>query len=480
MSEDSEYETYNDFAGLTEEDFALLDATAASSMSPSAGISGEPHHVASAMPSISIEMEDAYPSAEEGSPIRRYRHWSGILSVTDLISLAWCEVQFDYGLRQKRSKKLENRPPSFRSESGKEILVQQDVAVRNDKTTKRGQFIHKELELELRPDEEIPIVITTEEERWALRLINFLSSLGSLRAEGHAREIPVFGSSTDELLIKDKSEPTGTKRASDSSLPSPKRACRSPSPPSYEPEIIPAPLLPTPTPRCIRLIDTKTRRTDSLPSDEDAEPARLQLMLYHRLVTRLLDTSVLFDFSALWTLLGTCHSAPFTPTFLVQMATILGSDSVPTSLTALDLPPVDDTLQIIYRSQNKYSSKRSGAKGKRRERENTATCIPAAGEDDDELAKAIAMSLEGLEDVFEGQLAAALKESAALAGGVISETQSGNGRRSGIGAPRSEIIGTKEFTMHTEIIDAYLDNALDWWRGKRSARGVSDRQTGRC
>ncbi|KAJ7060847.1 hypothetical protein C8F01DRAFT_1369720, partial [Mycena amicta] len=53
---------------------------------------------------------------------------------------------------------------------GKEIVVQQDVAARNDKTTKRGRFIHKELELELiKPDaEEIQLTITSEEEYWAL------------------------------------------------------------------------------------------------------------------------------------------------------------------------------------------------------------------------------------------------------------------------------------------------------------------------
>jgi hypothetical protein len=50
-----------------------------------------------------------------------------------------CEVQFDYGLRQRRSRKLEERLPSIRLDSGKEIVVQQDVAARNDKTTKRGR-----------------------------------------------------------------------------------------------------------------------------------------------------------------------------------------------------------------------------------------------------------------------------------------------------------------------------------------------------
>ncbi|KAF7347253.1 hypothetical protein MVEN_01480400 [Mycena venus] len=176
MSDDSEYEEYNDFAGLTEEDFARLDHAASESSllnPPSLGIaalSQTPDRVeGTAMPSIFIEIEGSVANAEQGSPIQRYRR-GGTLSVTDLISLAWCEVQFDYGMRQKRFRRLADRPPSFRAESGKEIVVQQDVAARNDKTTKRGQFIHKELELELRP-EEIQVVIATEEERWAFRSV---------------------------------------------------------------------------------------------------------------------------------------------------------------------------------------------------------------------------------------------------------------------------------------------------------------------
>ncbi|KAJ7360999.1 exonuclease V [Mycena albidolilacea] len=534
MSDDSEYEAYNDFADLTEEDFARLDA-AISASDAVAGLPTLGHIDDSAMPSISIELEGSCDSEEQGSPINRYRR-AGSLSVTDLISLAWCEVQFDYGMRQKRFRNLTDRPASFRTESGKEIVVEQEVAARNDKTTKRGQFIHKELELELQP-EEITVLVTTEEERWAFRLINFLASMAALGVERCVREIPVFGvvdgvvviGIIDELLIRNRSEPeTGTKRPSDSALPPQKRACRSPS---CEPKPL---LAPTPSRRCIRLIDTKTRRSFSLPSDEDAEPARLQVMLYHRLLIRLLDSATLFDFAAFWPLVGVDSTATFSEVFLLQTAQLLGGTESPLKclddvvvllrrkLAALDLPPVDDTLEIIYRSQNKYSRGREKRKG----REKT----PATSEDD-ELTKAIAMSLE---DVFEGQLAAALRESAAFAAADIQAgssnldqtdvqghgglglslvaggstrtpgpgPQNGGSSTAGVwgreptlavvdlaadsspppetGTARPEIIGTKEFTMDDAVLETYLNNALDWWRGKRSARGVSDRQTGRC
>ncbi|KAF8139373.1 exonuclease V a 5' deoxyribonuclease-domain-containing protein [Mycena galopus ATCC 62051] len=381
------------------------------------------------MPSTYIELEGSFPDAEDGSPFQRYRP-GGTLFVTDLTSLAWME--------QTRIRRSADRPPSFRAESDKDILVQQDVAARNYNPTKRGQvLIHKELERELRA-EEIEVETNNKEEQWTIRLINFLSCLVSLRAEGRAREIPVFGivdgvvvvGRIDELLVRDQSGPkTGTKRAADSSLPPPKRTRRGPSAPSCEQELIAAPLAPTPSPQCIRLIDTKTRYTDSMPSDEDAVPAQLQVMLYHRLLSRLIDTSNLFDFSALWALLGMQPSASFSPTFLGQAAPIFGGpQSVPrcledmvlfvkTRLIELDLPRVEDTVQIIYLSQNKYLDRRRRAKGKSPQE----TTYTAATCEDDETAKAVPMSPEDMSGVElvaapgeNTDLAAALEENADL------------------------------------------------------------------
>ncbi|KAJ6463001.1 exonuclease V [Mycena sanguinolenta] len=380
----------------------------------------------SAMPSTCIELEGSSAGAEEGSSFQRYRP-GGTLSVTDLTSLLWCEIQSEYRMQQTRIQRSADCSPSFRAESNKDILVQHGAA-RNNKPTKLGQAIHKDLERELRA-EEIEVELKNKEEQWAIRLINFLSCLVSLRAECRAREIPVFGivdgvvvvGQIDELLIRDQSGPkTGTKRAADSHPPPPKRARRDPSRSSCEQELIAVPLAPTPSPQCIRLIDTKTRYTDSMPSDEDAVPARLQVLLYHRLLSCLIDTSTLFDFSALWALLGMQPSASFSPTFLGQVAPILGGpQSVPrcledmvlfvkTRLIELNLPPLDDTVQIIYLSQNKYFDRRRREKGKSRQE----TTYTAATCEDDKTAKAVPTSLEDMSGL---ELAAAPKENTDLA-----------------------------------------------------------------
>lgn len=168
---DDEYEGYN-LAEFTEEDFASIDAGILLR-----GLNNQSW--AKAGPAVAIEIErvneDVAAKASEGqpsastssfrsllprdtrSPFERHRYWNRILSVTDLVSPAWCvlhfvltrdklrsclsrcEMQYDYGLRGLRSRKLERRPASFTSGEGKIIHVEKKVAAENDQTVKRGK-----------------------------------------------------------------------------------------------------------------------------------------------------------------------------------------------------------------------------------------------------------------------------------------------------------------------------------------------------
>jgi Exonuclease V - a 5' deoxyribonuclease len=44
----------------------------------------------------------------------------------------------------------------------------------------------------------------------------------------------------------------------------------------------------------------------------------------------------------------------------------------------------------------------------------------------------------------------------------------------------SAIIGKKEFALDERIIETYLVNVLQFWNGKRAARGVEEEQSRRC
>lgn len=121
---------------------------------------------------------------------RQLGEWLQLLKDASHQLYKWsrCEVQFDYGLRQKRSRPIASRPKTFRSAQGKEISVKETVAVKNDEITKQGkvrvklfrttefyktiQAIHKELEREIRL-EELQVDISSHEERWALRYGNY-------------------------------------------------------------------------------------------------------------------------------------------------------------------------------------------------------------------------------------------------------------------------------------------------------------------
>ncbi|KAJ6481109.1 exonuclease V [Mycena sanguinolenta] len=333
--------------------------------------------------------------------------------------------------------------------------VQQDGAPRNKNTENSHDvnfvFIHKAQR------EKLDLEFTIPEEQWALKVLELLSCLKSLRATGHAAcsvesssksciilmnvqsEVPVFGivdgvvvsGRIDELiLVANESESqleTGTKRAqSNQMLPSPKRA--RPLASAFKPERMSAPSAPS---QCIRLVDTKTHVKRLLPSDKDAEAARRQLEVYHRLLTCLLDTSAPFSFSVLRTRLRLNRYHPFSLEFfkLATQTLKYDIDDLPTSLDAvaahlrstladLDLPRLDNTLQINYISQKEY-------------RENWdphSRLLPST--------------------VGDGE--------------------------------RPLQIESKSFSVDDMAHDAFVRDALDWWKGKRPARGVSEDQRHRC
>ncbi|KAH8094725.1 exonuclease V a 5' deoxyribonuclease-domain-containing protein [Cristinia sonorae] len=456
-----------DFRDFTAEDFASIDAAVAAVEESSTSAAERSRNGG---PAVSVVLEEASKSlssmgppvaslsgsksfeksappvrkTKESSPYERYRSWKGALSVTDLTSPSWCEVQFDYGLRQKRTKKLEDRPAEFKTATGKTIVVDQTVAVVNDRVAQRGRSVHKVLERELHP-EVVQVETTTEEERWALRLVNMIVSMQSLLNTGRCREMHVFGILNSQVVIGiiDEVErkaipitPQGTPRISRKRSPSKSSAPSTPtkhkskrartlspaqlpltnffpstpsrtesqttvssSPPredkciqvSSPPHmtgivLTPSPAEPPPPPMPhfkLHLSDTKTRRNASLPLPVDMFSARMQLMLYHRLLSNLLtspsESEDALDFQLLWTRMGLDHRRRFSKTFQDAAGLVLlsgGGEESSFALNCLDdltaawrnvvemlhLSGVDDTLTVVYRTQPSKPKK----KGKRR------------------------------------------------------------------------------------------------------------------
>ncbi|KDR85679.1 hypothetical protein GALMADRAFT_234689 [Galerina marginata CBS 339.88] len=367
------------------------------------------------------------------SPLEQFRSYVP-LSVTDLVSPAWCEVQYDYGLRGKRSRPIGKRPKSFRSSTGKKISPEITVAKKNDVRTRQGLAVHKELEREIK-FEELEVEITTDETRWALRLVNMLACLKSMLA-GLTREMPVFGILHGEVVvgimdevIKVEADPTPktkspkrpsdeyrskvvAKRARTDTLVSPSPQSRidsffeSPTKSKRKTEPEPRDSEPIESARpsetrpgyILRIKDNKTRKYPSLPSESDMYSGRLQLMVYRRLLSALLTTNPPYDFTLLWEKLGIDSSGIFPTKFLVQAQLVQDdSDFQTTCLNDLvamwhqtvkesDILGVDPNLELVYRLRPTADRKGKGKAVAVRHEYTT-------GDEERDLAMAIAASL---------------------------------------------------------------------------------------
>ncbi|KAF9024137.1 hypothetical protein BDZ89DRAFT_1114811 [Hymenopellis radicata] len=436
------------FGALTEQDFEILDAAAIASSSSKADL---------AAPEVQITYDlDDLPIPER-SPFQRFRK-SKRLSVTDLVSPAWCELQFEYGLYGKRTKTLEHRPKSFVSRLGKTIVAEKEVAVANDKTLKGGAALHKKLEKQLKPVA-VPVAVTTEEDRWGLRLVNMLSAMQSVIAEGQAREVPVFGLIRGDIvtgiideIVREKI-PEKTKRPRDPSL-SPRKPKRSRDniTENNQSRITDyATKIPDPPVDCS---PTLVKRTP-LPPDEDTLQSRLQLMTYHHLLSSLLDTKHPYDFVKFWRAVDVDPNWTFSDKFIQDVRGVLGEvqftclDDLTRLWTEripeLDISSLEKSLQLVYR----------------RRKPKPGEVLPPDADD-----IVVAQQLSLLEHWNK----------------LLSDRNYHASKCRCIAASYkfARIIGTKEFEHDPAFLDSYLRSILEWWHGRRPAEGVSIEHARRC
>ncbi|KAK2461457.1 hypothetical protein APHAL10511_005920 [Amanita phalloides] len=490
----SDKESEYGFVEYSQEDLAECDAITAAYFNP-------PRVEAEGIVHIH---ETAPQSRNQVSPVETYRR-NRVLSVTDLVSPAWCEVQFDYGLRQKRSRPLEKRPDSFVSVSGKAISVEKNVAAKNDAITKQGQAVHKKLEQELGL-KELQVSVTSQEERWALKILNFIMGIEGILSSGYTRELPVFGIIHDQIVAGVIDEvkcflyhssnvdvnSSGNDRsqthihdyfASQNSLK--KKAGKRFT-------------------YVLQLLDTKTRWNDSLPSFEDTLPSRLQVMIYYRLLSDLVSESVPFDFPLLWRKLRLNSVQLFSTSFLVGAGLVTGDDQDRTAcldelvlllrrtVKKLDLVGVDPELQIVYRLRPKRVKK-----GK------PDPELGATGQEDLALALAIEASLRDLqarqdqvqEDISETSqiLSDADADSPSISAYATPpdhmHNHSDNAHDKPAHFPNNlenddaehfKIVGTREFYYDEGFLNNYMADVLQWWYGTRKPRGVPLHLTRRC
>ncbi|PRQ33706.1 putative exonuclease V [Rosa chinensis] len=152
------------------------------------------------------------------SLLHRFRNKKG-LSASDFAESEWCEQQMRY------------------------ILLNGNRVI--SKAMKTGRERHAKLEEEFVTKSKV--VVNSDEDKWALRFLKFITGINQLYTEGLTRELPLVGFAEGIWMVGVIDEVQ-----------------------------MPA----TETQRNPLLVDTKTRVKDKLPSEPQRRKGRLQLMFY--------------------------------------------------------------------------------------------------------------------------------------------------------------------------------------------------------
>ncbi|KAI4200365.1 MAG: hypothetical protein LQ350_004013, partial [Teloschistes chrysophthalmus] len=299
--------------------------------------------------SVSIEAPVDLPQApveqpakpDLRSPLERFRTKPNkALSVTDLVSTSWCELQYWFELTKHGKKR---RTPAM----------------------KRGSAVHKTLENEVHRT--VVVDIQTKEDAWGLRIWNVIQGLRTLREKGMTRELEVWGvfdgqivngvidelsytcpdpelemsenNSTkpteqlpppeslapDQKSITDFLSPNGSQELSQSNF----GAAATSDVSSINP-------FSKKSTQRVYITDMKTRNTTSLPKDAGFRPTLMQLMIYHRLLSSMATGAV--DPAILFARYDLDADIPFTDRFIAQISEIF-KDLPPTQSQDSSTPP---------------------------------------------------------------------------------------------------------------------------------------------
>lgn len=252
---------------------------------------------------VEKEQEPEFPNTR--SPLERFRKPpKKPLSVTDIVSPAWCELQYWYSL----------------TKYGK---------VKATPAMKQGSHVHQELEKQVH--DIVPIQTKTREDTWGLRIWNIIQGLRTLRGTGLTRELEIWGVLDGEVIngvidelsyeCPDPELEYAMELSKDSS-----GSQRAPNQLSitdfYSKSANGAnPLLTNPhLTRKIYLTDIKTRASKALPQGSSLHPVQIQLQLYHRILTDLASGAV--PSAAIFSRYRLDPEAPFSALFINEIAAL--------------------------------------------------------------------------------------------------------------------------------------------------------------
>lgn len=420
-------------------------------------------------------------------PIERFRKPPNkAFSVTDLVSPAWCELQYWYALTKFGRKR---RTPAM----------------------KQGSTIHKTLEDEIHTT--VPVEVTTKEDAWALRIWNLIQGLRTLREYGTTRELEVWGLVDGELvngvidqlsvecpdLELEATAATHYAEIESSRVAMPEYQMSltdyllSPShggrklsdigwdqheQPSEEPSDQPPEVFGLPR---IYMTDVKTRGSRSVPTVKSTSfrPTLLQMQLYYHMLNRLVTTEDV-TMETLANRYSLDPSRPFTDAFTAEVGGLNDQffDSLSSQEFDPDYVPTPEDAHRIPRPSERHPSPSSS-------QDSTTILV-----EHNNLSSLWRLMKEQLRLTFLPHPSSpqvspsipALSQPALLEEypTLLSPLLTARFISAQAADTDSKHLGSRSFLFDPTSMTSYLTDQMDWWRGQRDPRGVDVMDAWKC
>lgn len=367
-------------------------------------------------PVIREDFEDEFD--DHRSPLQKFRSFPRRpLTVSDLTSGAWCELQYWYTL---------SRLPGGRRT--------RTAAMR------QGSKLHQKLEDEVHTT--VPVEVLSREDGFGLKLWNLIHGLRTLRETGLTRELEIWG-------ILDGNLVNGVIDSLSHENPNPEfefelsqEAEKEKQQQSKLTDFFASSHKPVKTKQSgpkVYLADVKTRGSLVKASKSLLRPAKIQLLLYHRFLSDLAAGRL--DFYKVFRRYGLDPDEPFSDAFIAQMASLYDEifDVTPSS----SWQTVEDTGDPPNSSANSETADALKYKSLRE-------MLPLVNH---EVQLAFPDGDQSMGDMLRVQY-----------------IYRDDGRE----------IGHHDFPVSRTVLDEYLNVYMAWWRGERRASGVTLDEAFKC
>ncbi len=345
--------------------------------------------------------------------------------MTDLISPAWCEMQYWYSLTKHGRKR---RTPAM----------------------KQGSVVHQVLQDQVHRS--VAVDVTTKEDSWGLRIWNVIHGLKTLRSTGQTRELEVWGVMDGAVVngVIDELSYECPDRVTDAEAQLEKQAKEN------------KPTTPVQRSldeyvkvvnggdghgrgggsltRKIYITDVKTRVSNGpLPKAAAMRPTIMQLLIYHRLVSDLASDEV--SGNAIFARYGLDSSRAFSDSMIAQVASLEQS---------WHLHDPDDPDARMRGTGNEEDE-----------------------EDEEDLDTLLAHnSLRQLWELMRKEFQTTFP----LGRDSVGDTLKVEYRRQSDG----EVLGIKTLVNDDDYLTVYLADVMSWWKGERATVGVPVEEAYKC